>query len=106
MVVIYHSLGLLKVIDLFDKKKKRFILEMEEIYADVIGKTKLRKKEIAAAHKANGYIFPTRMLNSEINNTNKRISIPINEKDQYIVIPYYLNDGEEIIGTPKKVILR
>ena len=70
-VVIYHSLGLLKVIDLFDKKKKRFILEMEEIYADVIGKTKLRKKEIAAAHKANGYIFPTKMLNSEINNKNK-----------------------------------
>lgn len=70
-VVIYHSLPLLKVIDLFDKKKKRFILEMEEIYADVIGKTKLRKKEIAAAHKANGYIFPTKMLNSEINNENK-----------------------------------
>lgn len=70
-VVIYHSLPLLKVIDLFDKKKKRFILEMEEIYADVIGKTKLRKKEIAAAHKANGYIFPTKMLNSEINNKNK-----------------------------------
>lgn len=70
-VVIYHSLALLKVIDLFDKKKKRFILEMEEIYADVIGKTKLRKKEIAAAHKANGYIFPTKMLNSEINNENK-----------------------------------
>lgn len=70
-VVIYHSLGLLKVIDLFDKKKKRFILEMEEIYADVIGKTKLRKKEIAAAHKANGYIFPTKMLNPEINNENK-----------------------------------
>lgn len=70
-IVIYHSLGLLKVIDLFDKKKKKFILEMEEIYADVIGKTKLRKKEIAAAHKANGYIFPTKMLNSEINNDNK-----------------------------------
>lgn len=70
-IVIYHSLGLLKVIDLFDKKKKRFILEMEEIYADVIGKTKLRKKEIAAAHKANGYIFPTKMLNLEINNKNK-----------------------------------
>lgn len=70
-VVIYHSLALLKVIDLFDKKKKRFILEMEEIYADVIGKTKLRKKEIAVAHKANGYIFPTKMLNSEINNENK-----------------------------------
>lgn len=70
-IVIYHSLGLLKVIDLFDKKKKRFILEMEEIYADVIGKTKVRKKEIAAAHKANAYIFPTRMLNSEINNENK-----------------------------------
>lgn len=70
-IVIYHSLGLMKVIDLLDKKKKKFILEMEEIYADVIGKTKIRKKEITAAHKANGYIFPTRMLNSEINNGYK-----------------------------------
>lgn len=66
-VLIYHSLGLLKVIDLFDKKKKRFILEMEEIYADVIGKAKLRKKEIAAARRANEYIFPTIMLNAEVN---------------------------------------
>ncbi len=75
-VVIYHSLGLFKVIDLFDKKKKRFILEMEEIYADVIGKTKLRKKEIAAAHKANGYIFSTKLLD-EIINTDSKPSIII-----------------------------
>ena len=70
-VVIYHSLGLLKVINLFSKKQKKFILEMEEIYADVIGKNKVRKKEVTAAHKANGYIFPTKMLNSEINSENK-----------------------------------
>lgn len=44
---------------------------MEEIYADVIGKTIIRKKEISAAHKASGYIFPTRMLDLEINNRHK-----------------------------------
>ena len=70
-ILIYHSLGLLKVIGLFDKKKKGFILEMEEIYADVIGKTNLRKKEIAAARRANQYIFPTVMLNAEVNIENK-----------------------------------
>lgn len=37
-ILIYHSLGLLKVLNLFEKKKKKFVLEMEEIYADVIGK--------------------------------------------------------------------
>ena len=70
-VVLYHSLGLLKVIDLFTKKKKNFILEMEEIYADVIGNERIRKREIEAAHKASGYIFPTQMLNLEINIESK-----------------------------------
>lgn len=70
-IIIYHSLGLLKVINLFDKKNKRFILEMEEVYADVIGKKSIRKKEIDAAHKASGYIFPSQMLASEINNNSK-----------------------------------
>lgn len=70
-IVIYHSLGLLKVIDLLCKKKKKFTLEMEEVYADVIGKNRIRINEIKAAHKASGYIFPTEMLNSEINTEAK-----------------------------------
>lgn len=70
-VIIYHSLGLLKVMNLFHKMNKKFILEMEEIYSDVIGNKCLRKKEIRYAKKANAYLFPTEMLNSVINDTNK-----------------------------------
>ena len=66
-ILIYHSLGLLKVLNLFEKKKKKFVLEMEEIYADVIGKKSLRDKEILVARKASAYIFPTKLLDIEIN---------------------------------------
>lgn len=66
-ILIYHSLGLLKVLNLFEKKKKKFVLEMEEIYADVIGKKSLRDKEISVARKASAYIFPTKLLDAEIN---------------------------------------
>lgn len=71
VVIIYHSLGLLKVINLFEKKEKKFILEMEEVYADVIGKSIIRKKEVKTAYKASGYIFPTEILNSKINIESK-----------------------------------
>lgn len=70
-IVIYHSLGLLKVLDWFDRMKKSYILEMEEIYADVIGKKEIRKKELKAANKASSYIFPTQLLNMEVNVSSK-----------------------------------
>ena len=70
-IVMYHSLGLLKVIKLFNKKKQKFILEMEEVYADVIGNARIKKKEIKMARSASGYIFPTKLLDSEINIKNK-----------------------------------
>ena len=75
-IIIYHSLGLLKVLNFLDKKNKPFILEMEEIYADVIGKKGIRKNEINAAQKATGYIFPTKML-SKIINLNERPEVII-----------------------------
>lgn len=44
---------------------------MEEIYAYVIGNKHVRKKEIAYAQKAAGYIFPTQLLDREVNTDNK-----------------------------------
>lgn len=70
-IMIYHSLGLLKVLNFLDKKKKPFILEMEEIYADVIGEKQIRIKEIRAAQKAAGYIFPTQLLSKIVNPSRK-----------------------------------
>ena len=70
-IMIYHSLGLLKALNFFVKKKKPFILELEEIYADVIGKKQIRLKEIHAAQKAAEYIFPTQMLSKIVNTSRK-----------------------------------
>lgn len=70
-IMIYHSLGLLKVLNFLDKKKKPFILEMEEIYADVSEKKQIRTKEIHVAQKAAGYIFPTHLLSKTVNSSRK-----------------------------------
>lgn len=70
-ILIYHSLGLLKVLNFLNKKKKPFILEMEEIYADVIGKKRIRIKEINAAQKAAEYMFPTQLLSKIVNPDRK-----------------------------------
>ena len=71
-VVVYHSLGYLNQIN-FAHKFKRFklIFEVEEIYADVIGNEKLRKKEIKTLKSADAYIFPTKLLSNLINESEK-----------------------------------
>lgn len=75
-IIIYHSLGLLKVLKFLNRKNKKYILEMEEIYADVINNNKIRQKEIKLAKMASGYLFPTNLLDKEIN-TEKKPSVII-----------------------------
>ena len=75
-IIIYHSLGLLKLLKFLNGKNKKYILEMEEIYADVINNNKIRQKEIKLAKMASGYIFPTNLLDKEIN-TEKKPSVII-----------------------------
>lgn len=75
-IIVYHSLALLKLLKFLNKKNKKYILEMEEIYADVINNRKVRQKEIKIAKMANGYIFPTNLLEEEIN-TEKKPSVII-----------------------------
>lgn len=67
IVLIYHSLALMKVINYFNRKNKKIILEMEEIYSDVINKKNKRKQEITVASKADAYIFPTELLDKKVN---------------------------------------
>lgn len=71
-VVVYHSLGYLNQMN-FAHKFKRFklIFEVEEIFADVIGNEKLRKKEIKTLKSADAYIFPTKLLSDLINESEK-----------------------------------
>ena len=71
-VIVYHSLLYMNVIGLAKKIKKfKMILEVEEIYSDVIGNEKKRKREIEYIKTAEAYIFPTTLLNDLLNKANK-----------------------------------
>lgn len=72
-ILIYHSLGMYSVIKYLKKHKKPFILEVEEIYSDVMAKKKKqnREKEEFMFSAASSYIFSTELLNREINSGNK-----------------------------------
>ena len=71
-ILVYHSLMNMKAI-FWAKKIKKFkiILEIEEIYADVLENQKLKKKEINYLEKADYYLFSTTFLNKEINKYSK-----------------------------------
>lgn len=71
-VIVYHSLYYMRFIKIL-RKLKRFnlILEIEEIYSDVLNDEVRKKKEQAFFKCANSYIFPTILLNSEVNVNNK-----------------------------------
>ena len=71
-VIVYHSLGYFNLIDIAHKLKKfKLIYEVEEIFADVIGKKRLRKHEIKILKSADAYIFPTKLLSDLINESKK-----------------------------------
>lgn len=71
-VIVYHSLAYFKQIAFLKKIKKfRLILEIEEIYADVIGNARKKQKEIKFFQLADAYLFPTNLLNDTINLQNK-----------------------------------
>ncbi len=71
-IIVYHSLGYMGIISLLKRFKKfKLVLEVEEIYSDVIGDKKKRNKELKFFNKADSYIFPTKMLDELINTENK-----------------------------------
>lgn len=67
-LLVYHSLGYSNMVWFLRKLKKfRLVLEVEEIYADVSGVEKDRKKEFRLFSAADAFIFPTELLNKKIN---------------------------------------
>ena len=70
-VIIYHSLSLFKLYKLLNKIRKKYTIEVEEIYSDVVNKKTLRNKEINYLQKGAKYIFPTNLLNNILNVDNK-----------------------------------
>ena len=71
-VVLYHSLGYMNLFKVL-KKLKNFslILEVEEIYADVLDNLKLREKELQFMALADAYVFPTALLSKAVNKGRK-----------------------------------
>lgn len=75
-VIVYHSLGYYKLITILKKLIGfKMILEVEEIYSDVIGNKKLRAKELAFFKLADSYIFPTELLDQYVNTEHKPSTI-------------------------------
>ena len=75
-VIVYHSLAYINTFKLLKKIKKfNLILEVEEIYADVVNSDKYRKKEYKYFKYADAYIFPTELLHDKINADNKPYTI-------------------------------
>ena len=71
-VIVYHSVAYARMVTLLRKLKKfRLIMEVEEIYADVNGKEKDRKKEYQVFSVADAYMFPAERLNQKINTKGK-----------------------------------
>ena len=71
-LVVYHSLYYMRLVALIKKIKKfRLILEVEEIYGDVIGKSKVSQNELKFFDIADAYIFPTELLNEKVNKSGK-----------------------------------
>lgn len=64
--VIYHSRLFYSYYHLFKRLRRKYILELEEIYSDVIGDSRLRSKEIEEVKKASAYILPSIPLAEEI----------------------------------------
>lgn len=72
VVIFYHSYAYILLPRVIKWLKKfKLILELEEIYGDVFGDSKLSSKEISLADKADGYIFPTYLLDKKINKEKK-----------------------------------
>lgn len=72
-VLVYHSLGFYNLL-IFAKrfKKIRLIMEVEEIYQDVMPLPRIETMwEYKSIGNADGYIFPTEMLDEKINKQHK-----------------------------------
>lgn len=76
-VIVYHSMMIMSPIMLAKKLKKfKLILEIEEVYQDVVEFSKrMKHNEYKFFSMADKYIFPTELLNEKLNISNKPYTI-------------------------------
>lgn len=71
-VIVYHSLFLIRPVTWLKRLKKiRLVLEIEEIYGDVIGREKTVNRELKFFQIADAYIFPSAILAEKLNPAQK-----------------------------------
>lgn len=71
-VIVYHSLGYMGMVRLLKRLIGfRLILEVEEIYGDVMNSAKVVAKERKFFECADAYIFPTQLLDESVNMDKK-----------------------------------
>lgn len=71
-LVVYHSLFYMNLVKVIKRLKKvKLVLELEEIYGDVMEDDRTSQKELDFCKLADAYIFPTELLNEKINIANK-----------------------------------
>lgn len=75
-VLAYHSVSYANLLVLARRLKKfRLILEVEEIYADVSGRTAYRRKEFRVFRQADAFVFSTELLNKKLNQEHKPYAV-------------------------------
>lgn len=72
-VLVYHSLGFYNLLIIAKRLKKiRLIMEVEEVYQDVMPLPRIETMwEYKSIGSADGYIFPTELLDEKINKQHK-----------------------------------
>lgn len=76
-LIVYHSFGYRNLLILAKRIRKfKLILELEEVYQDVLPLSEKAKQwELETFKMADAYIFPTELLNKAINKENKPYTI-------------------------------
>lgn len=71
-LIVYHSLSLMKTVQKIKKQKRiNLVLQVCEIYSDVLQKATLRKRELSFFEIADKYIFQTDLLKNCLSVDNK-----------------------------------
>lgn len=73
VIIAYHSMAYSRILDFTRRLKKfRLILEVEEIYQDVVKATPMEKRsEMSIIQNADAYMFSTELLKRKINYSDK-----------------------------------
>ncbi len=76
-ILLYHSLGMYRLIRFLHRHHRPFILEVEEIYSDVLTRKKrsARKKEDFMFAAADAFIFSTEMLHGAVNHRQRPYTV-------------------------------